>query len=136
MSMPWRKPGFQFRIPTNFHNTSNKFPKDFYTMKVCKRLEVDFQQISIIWKCPKGWKYHRNLLEVTIISMIWRGHDFSSERREPTNNSTNILHEVRESMARSPWRQGQVLSLLLSASTTVISSEIAIVRTTVLYLHH
>ena len=44
----------------------------------------DFQQISktlpLPWKCPKGWKYHGNLLEVAMISMIWRGHDFSSDR--------------------------------------------------------
>ena len=52
--------------------------KHFHTMEVSKRLEVDFQQISIPWKCPKGWKYHGNLLEVAMISMIWRGHDFSS----------------------------------------------------------
>ena len=34
---------WKFRLPTNFH-----------TMEVPKRLEVDFQQISIPWKCPKG----------------------------------------------------------------------------------
>ena len=47
-------------------------------MEVSKRLEVDFQQISIPWKCPNGLKYHRNLLEVAMISMIWRGRDFFS----------------------------------------------------------
>ena len=31
------------------------------------------------WKCPKGWKYHGKLLEVAMISMMWRGHDFSSD---------------------------------------------------------
>ena len=29
-------------------------------MEVSKRLEVDFQQISIPWKCPKGWKLTSN----------------------------------------------------------------------------
>ena len=29
-------------------------------MEVSKRLEVDFQQISIPWKCPKGWKWTSN----------------------------------------------------------------------------
>ena len=59
---------WKFRLQTNFH-----------TMEVSKRLEVDFQQISIPWKCPKGWKYHGNLLEVAMISMNWRGHGFSSD---------------------------------------------------------
>ena len=42
-------------------STSNKFPKNSHTMEV-----------------SKGWKYHGHLLEVAMISMIWRGHDFSS----------------------------------------------------------
>ena len=35
-------------------------PTNFHTMEVSKRLEVDFQQISIPWKCPKGWKLTSN----------------------------------------------------------------------------
>ena len=53
-------------------STSNKFPRYFSTK---------FQNISIPWKCPKGWKYRGNLLEVAMISMIWRGNDFSSAIR-------------------------------------------------------
>ena len=40
---------WKFRLPTNVHTT-----------EVSKRLEVDFQQISIPWKCPKGWKLTSN----------------------------------------------------------------------------
>ena len=111
---------WKFRLPTNFHTmevskrlevdfqqipipwkcpkgwkwTSNKFPyhgsvqkvgswlpTNFQYMEVSKRLEAGFQQISIPWKCPKRWKYHGNLLQVAMISMIWRGHDISSDRK-------------------------------------------------------
>ena len=41
-------------------STSNKFPNNFHTMEVSKRLEVDFQQISLPWKCPKGWNLPSN----------------------------------------------------------------------------
>ena len=40
----------------HFHDTSKKF----HTMEVSKRLDVDFQQISIPWKYPKGWKLTSN----------------------------------------------------------------------------
>ena len=70
----------ELRLVTNFHDTSNIFPTNVHTMEVSKRLEVDFQQMSIPWKCPKGSKltsnkcpYHGSVQKVgSIMEICWK----------------------------------------------------------------
>ena len=53
---------------------------NFDFQQISNTLSKNFKTISIPWKCPRGRKYNGIFLEVAMISMIWRGHEFSSDR--------------------------------------------------------
>ena len=57
----WKLTSNKFPYHGSVQKVGSWLPTNFHTMEVSKKLEVDFQQISIPWKCPKGWKYHGNL---------------------------------------------------------------------------
>ena len=86
----WTLPWYGNLLEVNFQRFGH-----FHGMQICWKSTSNFLDTSMVWKFVGSqlstfwtlpwykhfweicWKYHGNLLEVEI-SMIWRGHDFSS----------------------------------------------------------